>query len=126
MATIMIADDAAFLRAMLKDLLETAGHRVVTEAANGLEAVEKYRAYRPDLVVLDVNMPEMGGVEALEEIMSGDPRAKVVMCSALGHRHLIVNSVHRGAKDYILKPFHSERILDAVDRVLHPAVRQAK
>ncbi|TLS49737.1 response regulator [Paenibacillus antri] len=126
MATILIADDAAFLRVMLKDLLERAGHTVVTEAANGLEAIDKYRAYRPELVILDLNMPEMGGIEALEHIMRMDAKAKVIMCSALGHRHLIVNSVHRGAKDYILKPFNADRVLTAVDRVFHPSVLMAE
>ncbi len=126
MATIMIADDAAFLRVMLKDLLEREGHTVVTEAANGVEAVDKYRAYRPELVILDLNMPEMGGMEALEELMRMDAKANVVMCSALGHKHHIVGAVRRGAKDYILKPFHSERVVSAVDRVLQPAVRKAE
>ncbi|HZG75003.1 MAG TPA: response regulator [Paenibacillus sp.] len=126
MATIMIADDAAFLRAMLKDLLEREGHTVVTEAANGVEAVDKYRAYRPELVILDLNMPEMGGIEALEELMRMDAKAKVVMCSALGHKHHILNAVRRGAKDYILKPFNSERIVSAIDRALHHAIRKAE
>jgi len=126
MATVLIVDDAAFLRVMLKDLLEKAGHRVVTEAANGLEAIEKYRAYRPDLVVMDLNMPEMGGIEALEHIIRADAKAKIIMCSALGHRHHIVNAVHRGAKDYILKPFNAERVLSAVDRVVRPSILLAE
>lgn len=126
MATIMIADDAAFLRAMLKDVLEKAGHEVITEAANGIEAVDKYRAYRPDLVIMDLNMPEMGGIEALETIRQADPGARVVMCTALGHRHLIVDAVRCGALDYILKPFHTERVVDSVERALHPAIRKAE
>lgn len=119
----MIVDDAAFLRVMLKDILENEGHVVVSEAANGIEAVEKYRTYRPELVTMDLNMPEMGGLEATEQIMRVDPKAKIVMCSSLGHRHLIVNAVNRGARDYILKPFHSTRVLEAVERAMHPTIR---
>ncbi|MCI3924662.1 response regulator [Paenibacillus sp. TRM 82003] len=108
---------------MLKDILEKEGHTVVSEAANGIEAVEKYKAYRPDLVTMDLNMPDMGGLEAMERIIAADPKAKIVMCSSLGHRHLIVNAVHRGARDYILKPFHSTRVIEAVERALHPSIR---
>ena len=126
MATILVVDDAAFMRLMLKDMLERAGHMVVSEAANGLEAVDKYRAHRPDLVIMDLNMPELGGIEALEQIVRFDAKAKIIMCSALGHKHLIVSAVRRGAKDYVLKPFQSERVLGAISRVLNPSISLAE
>jgi two-component system, chemotaxis family, chemotaxis protein CheY len=124
MAKILIVDDAAFLRAMLKGILEEGGHTIVSEASNGSEAIEKYKTYRPDLVTMDVNMPDMGGLETMEHIMRIDPHARMVMCSSLGHRHLIVDAVNRGARDYILKPFLSTRVLEAVDRALQPSIRQ--
>lgn len=124
MASVMIADDAAFLRLMLRGILEKAGHRVVTEAANGLEAIEKFKAFRPDLVVLDVNMPEMDGIEALRHIRRADPLAKVIMCSALGQKHLIVDAFRYGAADYILKPFHPQRIHEAIHRVYHASAAE--
>lgn len=101
MAKIMVVDDAAFLRAMLKDILVKAGHEVVSEAANGMEAVDKYRALRPDLVTMDITMPVMEGVEALKEIRKIDPSANVVMCSAMGQKNLIIEAIQSGAKDFI-------------------------
>jgi two-component system chemotaxis response regulator CheY len=87
-------------------------------------AVEKYKTYRPELVTMDLNMPEMGGLEAMEHIVRADSDAKIVMCSSLGNRHFIVNAVNHGARDYILKPFHNTRVLEAVDRALQPSIRK--
>jgi len=125
MGNIMLVDDAAFLRAILKDIVESGGHKVIAEAADGAEAVDKYRLFRPDLVILDISMPGMGGMTALQLIMKEDPQAKVVMCSALGNRQLILESVRLGAIDFILKPFRAERVMDAVQRAFYPAAKRA-
>lgn len=118
MAKIMVVDDAAFLRAMLKDILVKGGHEVIVEAKDGLEAVEKYRALRPDLVTMDITMPVMEGVEAVKEIRKLDPRANIVMCSAMGQKDLIIQAIQSGAKDFIVKPFQSNRVLEAVNRAM--------
>ncbi|WP_123041854.1 response regulator [Cohnella candidum] len=118
MGKIMIVDDAAFLRAMLKEILVQGGHEIITEASNGEEAVERYKTYRPDLVTMDITMPVMEGVEALKLIRQFDPAAKVVMCSAVGQRHLILDAIQSGAKDFIVKPFQSTRVLEAINKVI--------
>lgn len=120
MAKIMVVDDAAFLRTMLKNILVQGGHEVIVEADNGEEAVQKYKTWRPDLVTMDITMPGMEGIEALKEIRKVDPNAKVVMCSAIGHREKILDAIHYGAKDFIVKPFQSARVLEAVERVCAP------
>ncbi|BBI31678.1 response regulator [Cohnella abietis] len=118
MAKIMVVDDAAFLRAMLKDILVSAGHEVVFEATNGQEAVDKYKTIRPDLVTMDITMPVMEGVEAVKEIRKMDPKANIVMCSAMGQRNLIIDAIKSGAKDFIIKPFHSSRVIEAIDKAI--------
>ena len=118
MANILVVDDAAFLRAMLRDILEKAGHVVLSEAANGLEAIEKYKTYRPDMVTMDITMPLMEGIEALREIKRINPRAKVVMCSAMGQKDMIIDAIKSGANDFIVKPFHSDRVIEAVNKSL--------
>ncbi len=118
MAKIMVVDDAAFLRAMLKDILVKAGHEVITEAENGLEAVDKYRSLRPDLVTMDITMPVMEGVEAVKEIRKIDPSANIVMCSAMGQKNLIIEAIQSGAKDFIVKPFQSNRVLEAISKAI--------
>lgn len=117
MAKILVVDDAAFMRQMLKVILETAGHEIVCEAVNGVEAVEKYKAYRPDVVTLDITMPEMEGIEALRRIRQVDPNAKVIMCSAMGQQKLIVEAIQLGARDFIVKPFQSQRVLETVSKI---------
>ncbi len=118
MARIMVVDDAAFLRAMLKDILIKAGHEVVFEAANGKEAVDRYRAYQPDLVTMDITMPVMEGIQALKEIRKLDPKANIIMCSAMGQKNLIIEAIQSGAKDFIVKPFQASRVLEAVDKAI--------
>jgi two-component system chemotaxis response regulator CheY len=118
MARILVVDDAAFLRAMLRDILESAGHVVLSEAANGLEAVDKYKSFRPDIVTMDITMPVMEGIEALREIKSIDPHAKVVMCSALGQKNVIMDAIRYGASDFIVKPFQAARVIEAVDKTM--------
>lgn len=117
-ARIMIVDDAAFPRIMLKEILVNAGHQVVSEAVNGEQAVEKYRALRPDVVTMDLTMPVMAGVDAVKEIRRIDPNARIVICSAMGERNLIIEAFQNGAKDFVTKPFQSSRVLEAVDRAI--------
>lgn len=114
---ILIADDALFMRNMLKEIFVNAGFQVVGEAANGIEAVERYHELRPDLVTMDIVMPLKSGIEALRQITREDPDARVIMCSALGQEALIIEAVQAGAKDFIAKPFKEERVLDVVRRV---------
>jgi two-component system chemotaxis response regulator CheY len=118
MARVLVVDDAAFMRKVLSDALVSGGHEVVGEAANGLQAVERYAELRPELTTLDITMPEMDGLAALAEIMSLDPGARVVMCSALGQESKVLESIKLGAKDFVVKPFQSARVLDAVGKAL--------
>ncbi|MBP1996009.1 response regulator [Paenibacillus eucommiae] len=118
MAAVMIVDDAAFTRNILKHALEKAGHVVICEAANGEQAIEKYLAFRPELVIMDIVMPEMGGIQALKEIRRRDPYAIVVMCSAIGQKDTVIEAIQAGAADFIVKPFHDYRVLEALGRVL--------
>lgn len=114
---VLIVDDALFMRNMLKDIFIRAGHEVVGEAGNGVEAVERYNELRPDLVTMDIVMPLKSGIEALQEIAAADPGACIIMCSALGQDALVIEAVQAGAKDFIVKPFKEERVLDVVRRV---------
>jgi two-component system chemotaxis response regulator CheY len=117
-ANIMVVDDAAFMRLMIRNILEEAGHTVVCEAENGLEAVDKYKQYHPDLVTLDITMPVMEGLEALRQIRKYDPFAVVIMCSAMGQRPMVIEAIKMGAKDFIVKPLQQERVLEAVSKAL--------
>jgi two-component system chemotaxis response regulator CheY len=115
LAKILVVDDAMFMRSRLRGLLEGAGHEV-TEAPNGKEAVERFSELQPDLVLMDVTMPEMDGLEALKKIRSTSPTAKVIMCSALGQQSIVLEAIKAGAKDFIVKPFRPEKVLEAVGR----------
>ncbi|OIJ14699.1 two-component system response regulator [Anaerobacillus alkalilacustris] len=118
MAKILIVDDAAFMRMTLKNIMTAAGHEVVGEAANGLEAIETYKSSQPELVTMDITMPEMDGIEALKEIKKIDPSAKVVMCSAMGQQGMVIEAIQSGAADFIVKPFNAERINESIGKVL--------
>ena len=119
MATrILLVDDTAFMRRMLREILTREGYEVAGEARNGREAVEQYRAVRPDLVIMDITMPEMDGIAAVREILGADPAARIVMCSALGQDEPIVEALDAGARDFILKPFLPEKVLEAVRKIL--------
>ena len=118
MPTVLIADDAAFMRMMLKNVLTEAGYEVVGEAENGAVAVTRYRELSPDLTTMDITMPEMDGLAALKEIRAGDPAALVVMCSAMGQQSMVIESIQAGAKDFIVKPFQPDRVLEAVQKAL--------
>ena len=115
---VLIVDDAAFMRMMLKDILTKNGYEVVGEAENGAKAVEKYKEVTPDLVTMDITMPEKDGIQALKEIKAKDPSANIIMCSAMGQQAMVIESIQAGAKDFIVKPFKPERILSAIEKAL--------
>ena len=115
---ILICDDAAFMRMMIKDILTKNGYNVAGEAENGARAVEKYNELKPDLVLMDITMPEMDGIQALKKIRGNDPSALVIMCSAMGQQAMVIESIQAGAKDFIVKPFQADRVLEAVRKVV--------
>ncbi len=115
---ILISDDAAFMRMMIKDILTKNGYEVVGEAENGAIAVEKYNELKPDLVIMDITMPEMDGIEAVKTIKGNDPDAKIIMCSAMGQQAMVIEAIQAGAKDFIVKPFQADRVLEAVKKVI--------
>ncbi|PYZ91618.1 two-component system response regulator [Salipaludibacillus keqinensis] len=118
MAKLLITDDAAFMRMTLKKMVTDAGYEVVGEAENGQQAVDLYSEHRPDLVTMDITMPEMNGIDALDKIKSLDPKAKVVMCSAMGQQNMVVDAIQKGAIDFIVKPFDENRIKEALEKAL--------
>ena len=115
---ILIVDDAAFMRMMIKDILSKNGYTVAGEAENGVKAVEKYSELKPDLVLMDITMPEKDGISALKDIKSMDAGAQVIMCSAMGQQAMVIESIQAGAKDFIVKPFQADRVLEAVKKVV--------
>ncbi|NBH82041.1 response regulator [bacterium C-53] len=115
---ILVCDDAAFMRMMIKDILTKNGYNVAGEAENGAKAVEKYAELKPDLVLMDITMPEMDGIQALKAIKSSDANAMVIMCSAMGQQAMVIEAIQSGAKDFIVKPFQAERVLEAVKKVV--------
>ncbi|KKB38966.1 response regulator [Bacillus thermotolerans] len=115
---ILIVDDAAFMRMMIKDILTKNGYEVVGEAADGVQAVEKYQELKPDLVTMDITMPEKDGIAALKEIKEIDAGAKVIMCSAMGQQAMVIDAIQAGAKDFIVKPFQPDRVIEAISKTL--------
>lgn len=115
---ILVVDDAAFMRMMIKDILVKDGFNVVGEANDGAEAVEKYKELKPDLVTMDITMPEMDGISSLKKIKEFDPQAKIIMCSAMGQQAMVIDAIQAGAKDFIVKPFQSDRVLEAIKKTL--------
>lgn len=118
MAKVLVVDDAAFMRMMIKDILVKGGHEVVGEAENGRVAVQKYQELLPDIVTMDITMPEMEGIEALKEIRKQHPAAKVIMCSAMGQQGMVVQAIQAGAKDFVVKPFQGDRVLESLAKAL--------
>ena len=116
--TVLICDDAIFMRTMIGDILSQAGFQIVGEAGTGVQAVEKYRELKPDLVTMDIVMPDMGGIDAVREIVGEDPSARILMCSAMGQQALVIEAIQAGARDFVVKPFQPSRVLEAVQRVL--------
>lgn len=115
---ILIVDDAAFMRMMIKDILTKNGYNVVGEAENGAKAFEKYNELKPDLVLMDITMPEVDGIAAMKKIKGADPNAMIIMCSAMGQQAMVIEAIQGGAKDFIVKPFQPERVLEAVKKVV--------
>lgn len=118
MSKVLIVDDAAFMRMMIKDILTKNGYEVVGEAANGLKAVELYKKERPDVVTMDITMPEMDGIEAVKEIKAFDASARIIMCSAMGQQSMVMDAIRAGARDFIVKPFQADRVLEAIGKAL--------
>ncbi|WP_078554660.1 response regulator [Bacillus alkalicellulosilyticus] len=115
---ILVVDDAAFMRMMIKDILTKNGYEVVGEATDGAEALEKYKELSPDLVTMDITMPEMDGITSLKEIKKVNPSAKVIMCSAMGQQAMVIDAIQAGAKDFVVKPFQADRVLEAIGKAL--------
>ena len=115
---VLVVDDAAFMRMMVKDILSKNGYEVVGEAENGMKALERYQELKPDLVTMDITMPEMDGISAVKEIKKIDPNAKVIMCSAMGQQAMVIEAIQAGARDFIVKPFQPDRVLEAVRKAV--------
>ena len=117
-ARVLVVDDAIFMRKMISDILEGNGMEIVGEADTGALAVEKYKELKPDLVTMDIIMPEMNGIDAVRQIMSNDSQARIVMCSALGQQALVQDALTAGAKDFLIKPFNPSRVIEVVTKIL--------
>ncbi|MGI6552500.1 MAG: response regulator [Clostridia bacterium] len=115
---ILIVDDAAFMRMMIRDILTKHGFEVAGEAENGTVAVNLYKELKPDLVTMDITMPEMDGISAVKAIRQIDPEAKIIMCSAMGQQMMVMEAIQAGARDFIVKPFQQERVIQAVEKAL--------
>lgn len=118
MKRVLIVDDAAFMRMMIKDILQKNGFEVIGEASNGIEAINLYKKERPDVVTMDITMPDMDGIEAVKEIRAFDTSAKIIMCSAMGQQSMVMDAIKSGAKDFIVKPFQADRVLEAIRKVV--------
>ena len=115
---VLVCDDAIFMRTMISDILSGAGYEVVGEAETGVQAIARYKELKPDLVTMDIVMPDMGGIDAVREIVKGDANAKILMCSAMGQQALVVEAIQAGAKDFVVKPFESATVQDAIRNAL--------
>jgi two-component system chemotaxis response regulator CheY len=115
---ILVVDDAAFMRMMIKDVLTKNGYEILGEAENGQKAIEKFKELSPDLVIMDITMPEVDGIQAVKEIKKIDANAKIIMCSAMGQQAMVIESIQAGARDFIVKPFQADRVVEAVKKVI--------
>lgn len=118
MATVLLVDDLAFIKMVQKEVLEANGHQIVGDAKDGLEAIEQYKRLHPDIIIMDITMPKMDGLNALKAIKNIDPSARVIVCSALGQQQLIIEAIKIGAKDFIVKPFKPPRLASAIEKAL--------
>lgn len=118
MTKVLVVDDAAFMRMMIKDILIKHGYEVVGEATNGAEAMVRYKELSPDLVTMDITMPEMDGITAVREIKKLDPNARIIMCSAMGQQAMVLEAIQAGARDFVVKPFQADRVIDAVKKAM--------
>ncbi len=118
MAKVLVVDDASFMRVTIKNILEANGHEMIGEAGDGAEAIEKYESLKPELVILDITMPEMNGIEALKKIKEKDPDAKVIICSAMGYQQMLAQAIECGAEEFIVKPFEASQLVAAIEKVM--------
>lgn len=118
MANVLVVDDTAFMRAMLKEILAESGHSVIAEAKDGEEAVKLYKKHFPDVVTMDITMPVMNGLDALQQIMQINPEAAVIMCSAMAQKHMVIEAIQAGARDFIVKPLQKERLVQILSRIV--------
>ncbi len=118
MASILLADDLAFIKMVQKEILEKKGYQVIGEAADGIEVIEKYKKLKPDIVIMDITMPRMDGLNDWKTVKQIDPDARVIVCSALGQQRLIIDAIKMGAKDFIVKPFEPDRLTAAIQKAL--------
>jgi len=115
---VLITDDALFMRVTLKNILEKSGYEIAGEAANGKESVDLYQQTKPDVVTMDITMPEMDGISAVREIKKHDPSANIIMCTAMGQKQMVMEAVAAGAKDFIVKPFQPEKVIEAIQKLI--------
>lgn len=118
MARVLIVDDAAFMRMTIQQMIEADGHTMVSEAENGVQAIEQFMETKPDVVILDISMPEMNGIETLKRLKILDPKAKIIICSAIGYQDLLAQAIECGAAEFILKPFEKEQLIKAIEKVM--------
>jgi two-component system chemotaxis response regulator CheY len=116
---VLVVDDAIFMRRMISDILVESGMEIVGEAETGVKAIERYKELRPDLVTMDIIMPEMNGIDAVRKIIEQDAQAKIVMCSALGQQALVQDAIAAGAKDFLIKPFNAARVVEVIAKVFN-------
>lgn len=119
MTKILVVDDAKFMRATLSTMLQLENYEVVGEAENGEEAIEQYKSLKPDIVTMDITMPVMNGIDAIKAIIAYDPKAKIIVCSAMGQQKVVVEAIEMGASDFIIKPFDENRVIETIENVLH-------
>jgi two-component system chemotaxis response regulator CheY len=118
MATIMLVDDIAFIKLVQKEVLEKEGYEIVADASDGVDAIEKYKKFKPDVVIMDITMPKLDGINAIKSILQIDPNARIVVCSALGQHQLVIDAIKAGAKDFVIKPFEPQRLALAIKKAL--------
>ena len=119
---VLVADDAAFMRQMIREIIEPEGFEVVGEASDGVEVVQSYRDLEPDLVMMDIVMPRCSGIDAVKEIVAESPAARIVMCSALGQESLVMEALQAGARDFIVKPFKPDSVIETIKKVLEKEI----
>jgi two-component system chemotaxis response regulator CheY len=116
--TILVVDDTAFMRMMIKNVVQKHGYQVIGEAGDGEEAIAKYKELRPDLVTMDITMPKLDGISAIKAIMEFDPNAKIIVCSAMGQKAMVIEALKSGAKDFLVKPFEADRVIEALQKAV--------
>ena len=116
--TILVVDDTAFMRMMIKNVVQKHGYQVIGEAGDGEEAIAKYKELHPDLVTMDITMPKLDGISAIKAIVEYDPQAKIIVCSAMGQKNMVIEALKSGAKDFLVKPFEADRVIEALQKAV--------